>query len=67
MEASRAHPWKPKDYAIGTAVQVLWPDDGVWYDAKILEGKLGIHRIHYDGYGDEWDEWVGPDRIRSPQ
>ena len=21
--------------------------------------------VHYDGFGDEWDEWVGDARIRA--
>ncbi len=65
VDSSRVKPWSPKNYAEKTDVRVFWPDDGQWYDATVLDGKLGIHRIHYKGYGDEWDEWVSPDRIQD--
>jgi len=45
------------------AVEVLW--GGQWWAAEILETRAGITRIHYTGWGAEWDEWVGPDRIRA--
>ena len=50
-------------YGVGDAVEVRWK--GKWYPASIL--KIGDHRyrIHYEGYDNSWDEWVGPDRIRG--
>ncbi|HVS40543.1 MAG TPA: agenet domain-containing protein [Gemmataceae bacterium] len=52
----------PPEFAAGVAVQVEW--GGKWWPAKVLEGRLGLHKVHYDDYGDEWDEWVGPKRIK---
>jgi hypothetical protein len=43
-------------------VEVLWEDD--WYPATILEVKGSKYRIHYVGYGTEWDEWVDAARLR---
>ncbi len=35
-----------------------------WWPAKVLKVDGERCFIHYDGFGDSWDEWVGPDRIR---
>jgi hypothetical protein len=56
--AAGAASWKT-----GDKVEVKW--GGTWYPAVILEVKEDIFKIHYDGYGSNWDEWVGSDRIRS--
>jgi hypothetical protein len=50
-------------FAIGSSVQVKWK--GKWYPAKILQEKDGVYLIHYARYSAEWDEWVGPKRIRA--
>jgi hypothetical protein len=40
---------------------------GMWYDATILKvnSAEGLFFIHYDGWADSWDEWVGKDRMRN--
>ncbi len=58
----RSRPYKPLVHDKGTLVEVEWK--GKWWPAKVLEGRLGLHRIHYDGFTDVWDEWVSPKRIR---
>ncbi|MBW2455139.1 MAG: caspase family protein [Deltaproteobacteria bacterium] len=45
------------------AVMVEWRGD--WWPAQVLERKGNRYLIHYDGYEANWDEWVGPDRIRK--
>ena len=50
-------------YTVGAAVMVRW--EGKWYPAKVLESWKGLHRIHFDNFEDEWDEWVGPERIKK--
>lgn len=50
-------------FAAGSAVSVEW--HGGWYPATVLVQTAGRHRVHYDGYEDSWDEWVGPQRIRK--
>lgn len=47
----------------GTPVEVEW--QGKWYPAAVLDCKLGLHFIHYDGHEDFWDEWVSSKRIRT--
>lgn len=43
----------------GNSVKVLWK--GIWYDAHVLKTKGSQTFIHYDGYENSWDEWVGPE------
>lgn len=50
-------------YNIGQEVQVEW--SGGWYKAKILDRKEGLYKVHYSGWGDNWDEWVKPERIKE--
>ena len=47
----------------GDRVQVLWK--GAWYDAGIIR-VLGSdrYRVHYTGYGDNFDEDVPGERVR---
>lgn len=47
----------------GDTVEVEW--QGSWYPAEILNLLNGQYRIHYVGYGSNWDETVGPERIRT--
>ena len=42
--------------------EALW--HGKWWPASVLQADNGKSLIHYDGYGAEWDEWVGADRLR---
>lgn len=51
-------------FNVGDPVQVKWK--GSWYPASVLSIKSGKYKIHYDGYGSNWDEWVGSDRIKAP-
>lgn len=50
-------------FNVGDSVQVKWK--GSWYPAKILKEQNGQFFIHYDGYGSNWDEWVGLGRIKK--
>jgi len=34
-----------------------------WYPAEILETRNDQHLIRYTGYGSNWDEWVGAERM----
>mgnify|MGYP000450995843 CR=1 FL=1 len=47
----------------GAAVKVLWK--GAWYDATIIAVKGAKFKIHYDGWSNSWDEWVGKARIKD--
>lgn len=52
-----------KDWAKGDPVMVEW--HGAWYPSVLLEAGENRWKIHYEGYSDAWDEWVGPGRIRT--
>ena len=45
----------------GSSVMVKWK--GSWYKAKVLTAKKKSWKITYDG--SQWDETVGPDRIKK--
>lgn len=44
-------------------IQVLW--GGSWWDATAVESRGQATKIHYTGWGPEWDEWVESSRIRQ--
>ncbi|MBE9610473.1 Tudor-knot domain-containing protein [Chitinilyticum piscinae] len=49
-------------YRLGDAVLVKWKNK--WYNATVIQVNGPHTFIHYDGYDNGWDEWVGSDRIR---
>lgn len=48
---------------VGDRAEVEWK--GKWYPAQVTKvNKDGTQCfIRYDGYGSDWDEWVGKNRI----
>ena len=44
--------------------EVEW--QGTWWAAEVMKTNGDSSYIHYTGWDDSWDEWVGPDRIRMP-
>jgi len=42
----------------GSRVKVWWSKDENWYPGTVLASRFGMHKVHYDGYSHEWDEWV---------
>jgi hypothetical protein len=58
----RVRELRRETHPIGAAVEVRWKGD--WFPAVVLDVRSGIHLIHYDGYGAEWDEWVAGRRVR---
>lgn len=55
---------KTNTYKVGDHVRVEW--HGKYYPATIIEivGKEQ-YRVHYEGYGPEWDENVGLPRVQA--
>jgi len=51
------------NYSVGSKVEILW--SGSWYKGEILEVNNDKYKIHYDGYGSNWDEWVTSERLRQ--
>lgn len=64
VEPTALRKWQPKVLSGGTAVEVEF--DGEWYKAKIMQTRLGMHFVHYEGFPDSDDEWVPMKRIRLP-
>jgi len=54
---------KALDLREKSLVKVEW--HGSWYAATVLKREGDRAFIHYEGYGANYDEWVGPDRVRS--
>jgi hypothetical protein len=57
--AERTGSWKARD-----EVEVEW--HGSWWPAVVVD-KRGAGRwlVHYEGYGDDWDEVVAAERVRE--
>src|SRR5262245_38706226 len=58
-------PWKSSggiDAKMEADCEVEW--NGVRYPAKVIKKENDRWFIHYIGFQDNWDEWVGKDRIR---
>jgi hypothetical protein len=62
VAAERIRPRSPRRYAAGTRVDAEW--HGRWYPAVVRDARLGIHQVHYEGFSDDWDEWVSSRRLR---
>jgi|GEM_PF-2608005 len=54
---------RPRHGALRGPVQILW--GGQWWNGRVLERRGDRYYITYDGYDASWNEWVGPDRVRS--
>ncbi|HTL81664.1 MAG TPA: hypothetical protein VL651_08160 [Bacteroidia bacterium] len=52
-------------YVQNESVEILWPQDGQWYAGKILKVQGDKYMVSYDGYGAEWNEVVGKDRLKK--
>jgi hypothetical protein len=48
---------------VGQRVDVEW--QGTWWDGEIIAVRAGLYKVHYAGWGSEWDEWVEPSRLRK--
>lgn len=48
---------------VGQRVLIEW--HGTWWDGEVIEQRSGFSKVHYTGWGPEWDEWVEPARLRA--
>lgn len=46
----------------GQNVDALW--EGKWYKASVTAASDSQCKVTYAGYGKEYDEWLGPDRLK---
>lgn len=61
---SLAHAEQARPAAVGDKVSVSW--SGTWYPSTVVAVDEGRYRIHYEGWSNDWDEWVPPSRMRWP-
>ncbi|MFA6431814.1 MAG: Tudor-knot domain-containing protein [Candidatus Margulisiibacteriota bacterium] len=45
-----------------SGISALW--NGTWYPVTLLGQDGNKFKVHYVGYGDNWDEWVTADKIK---
>ena len=55
----------PGPFKLGQFCESRWEDK--WWRARVIDGREGESKVHYLGFGAEWDEWVKADRLREPQ
>lgn len=53
----------PSAFNVGDSVDVEW--NGAWWQARILSVNGGLYRVHYVGWGSNWDESVPARRVRA--
>lgn len=63
-DPKRVREYQPRLLPVGTRVRVQW-EDGDVYPARVVRAWYGLHFVHFDGFGAEYDEWVAPDRFRK--
>lgn len=51
-----------EQFAVGNKITIEWKGKG-WPGVITEVVAKDRYRIHYDGYGKEWDEIIGPKRI----
>lgn len=62
-KTSKQNSSKVNDLKVGKHIDVEW--HGKWYPSSILAISGNRYKIHYDGYGNEYDEWVTYSRMRE--
>lgn len=63
LAAARVRAATPIDRKKGEEVEIEWK--GKWWPGAILEVRDDFAFVHYDGFGDEWDEWATAKRLRA--
>lgn len=59
----RLRPYRPEQYPVGARVECL--DKEKWFAGEVLDRRLGLHLVHFDGYDSSWDEWVPAKNMRA--
>jgi hypothetical protein len=50
-------------FSTGDQVMAFETDDALWYKATILETEYARHKIHWEGFAAEYDEWIDEDYL----
>lgn len=65
VAADTVSPFTPEPQKWAAGATVFVEDDENWYKSTVLDFKLGLYQVHYEGWAPYWREWVAPDRIRE--
>lgn len=57
-----AHAWAGPAWKAGDKAEIKWGSS--WYKGEVVAVDGERYEVHYDGYGSNWDEWAGADRLR---
>lgn len=63
VNAQEMRPYNPPIIAEGSEVQIEF--EGEWYKGKVIKVQHGLHRVHYEGFTDNDDEWVPRKRLKK--
>jgi hypothetical protein len=59
-----AAPPRVGPFAAGDKIEI-WENRRNWKPGTVLKKEGRRYFVHYDGWSDSWDEWVGPDQVRE--
>lgn len=65
VEPERIREIKPRavrTFRVGDTVDIEW--QGTWWAGSIIQKRGQRFKVHYTGWGAEWDEWVTTTRLR---
>ncbi len=54
--------WAGTAWKAGDKLEIKWGSS--WYKGEVIAVDGERYKVHYDGYGSNWDEWAGADRLR---
>lgn len=57
-----AQAWAGPAWKAGDRLEIKWGSS--WYKGEVIAVDGERYKVHYDGYGSNWDEWAGADRLR---
>ena len=63
LPASLIRKFTPPTLPVGTPVMAEWRKQ--WFPGRVVKTELGLHLIHYDGFPDSDDEWMGMSRLKT--
>ncbi|MBI5241457.1 MAG: caspase family protein [Elusimicrobia bacterium] len=65
VAADTVGPYRPEPQKWALNSSVFVQSDEKWYASTVLDYKLGLYQVRYDGWAPYWTEWVAPDRVKD--
>jgi hypothetical protein len=66
VSADRVRRFEYRRFEPCAAVEAQTSSSKKWYPAHVLRAWRTMHLVRWDAWGPEYDEWMGPSRIRAP-